>query len=70
MGLLGKAKEIVNKVVHSGMKVPACTWDELATLYYKDNQIEKAVDAMTRALFLLQRFSLQLNRISYIAWFE
>ena len=68
MGLLGKAKEIVNKVVHSGMKVPACTWDELATLYYKDNQIEKAVDAMTR-VFVAKVFVTIKPHFIY-AWFE
>ncbi|XP_027158147.1 gamma-glutamyl peptidase 5-like [Coffea eugenioides] len=40
------------EAVVSGMKAPAEAWDQLAYLYYKDNQIKKPVDAMTKAFLL------------------
>ncbi|KAL3502724.1 hypothetical protein ACH5RR_037173 [Cinchona calisaya] len=63
-GLLQKAEGFVIRAINSGRKVPASTWDHLATGYYKDNQMDKAVDAMKNAILSWKGTSWTLNHIT------
>lgn len=60
--LLQKAEGFLNRAIKCGRKIPASTWDLLATGYYKENQMEKAVDAMKNAIFSWKGTSWTLNR--------
>ncbi|XP_027127346.1 pentatricopeptide repeat-containing protein At2g20710, mitochondrial [Coffea arabica] len=69
-GLLQRAEEFINRAINCGRKIPASTWDYLATGYYKDNQMEKAVDAMKNAIFSWKGTSWTLNRTTLTACLE
>ncbi|CDP14776.1 unnamed protein product [Coffea canephora] len=69
-GLLQRAEEFINRAINCGRKIPASTWDYLATGYYKDNQMEKAVDAMKNAIFSWKGTSWTLNRTTLTSCLE
>ncbi|XP_028101015.1 pentatricopeptide repeat-containing protein At2g20710, mitochondrial-like [Camellia sinensis] len=49
-GLLGNAESIVNRLIESGIEPHARIWQCLATGYHDDDQMEKAVGMMKKAL--------------------
>ncbi|CAK9177597.1 unnamed protein product [Ilex paraguariensis] len=61
-GLLGKAEAIVSRAIENGKEPPASTWDCLASIYYKDKQMQKAVDTMKKAV-LADQYGWKLNRV-------
>ncbi|GAV70429.1 PPR domain-containing protein [Cephalotus follicularis] len=52
--LLGKAEAYVNRLIESGFKPDAITWDRLATGYQLDCQMTKAVETMKKAVLACQ----------------
>lgn len=49
-GLMGKAESFVQRLIESGKEPNACTWSRLALGYHTDNQMEKAVEALKKAI--------------------
>ncbi|XP_059660941.1 pentatricopeptide repeat-containing protein At2g20710, mitochondrial-like [Cornus florida] len=69
-GLLEKAEAFVKRAVERGGKEPpAGTWDHLATGYYKDNQMAKAVENMKKAISA-NPCGWKLNRVTLKACLE
>ncbi|CBI21840.3 unnamed protein product, partial [Vitis vinifera] len=49
-GLLEKAEQLVSRAIEQGEEPIAVTWDALAAGYHENNQMEKAVDTLKKAL--------------------
>ncbi|XAR55498.1 hypothetical protein NMG60_11035580 [Bertholletia excelsa] len=49
-GLLDEAESVTNMILESGKEPDAYTWNHLAIGYFKRNLMEKAVDAMKKAI--------------------
>ncbi|KAE9460321.1 hypothetical protein C3L33_07777, partial [Rhododendron williamsianum] len=49
-GPLEKAEACISRDVERGQRPTAGTWDRIATGYYKDNQMAKAVETMKKAI--------------------
>ncbi|XP_076911200.1 pentatricopeptide repeat-containing protein At2g20710, mitochondrial-like [Bidens hawaiensis] len=61
-----KAEEYVQRFVSMGKRPPKSTWDCLATAFWKSNEMEKAVDAMKKAVSCYDdRWS--LNQVTLVA---
>ncbi|KAI8551687.1 hypothetical protein RHMOL_Rhmol06G0205500 [Rhododendron molle] len=65
-GHLEKAEACISRAVERGQCPTAGTWDRLATGYYKDNQMAKAVETMKKAITTDQR-GWELNRVTLTA---
>ncbi|KAI8551689.1 hypothetical protein RHMOL_Rhmol06G0205700 [Rhododendron molle] len=65
-GHLEKAEACISRAVERGQRPTAGTWDRLATGYYKDNQMAKAVETMKKAITADQR-GWELNRVTLTA---
>ncbi|KAA8526392.1 hypothetical protein F0562_008405 [Nyssa sinensis] len=68
-GLLEKAEAFVSIAIERGKEPTVGTWDCLATGYYKDNQMAKAVDTMRKAILANPR-GWKLNRVTLTACLE
>ncbi|CAL5342591.1 unnamed protein product [Camellia sinensis] len=65
-GLLEKAEMYISQAIERGKEPTAGTWDHLATGYYKDNQMAKAVEIMKKAIMADQR-GWKLNYVTLTA---
>ncbi|KAE9457639.1 hypothetical protein C3L33_10459, partial [Rhododendron williamsianum] len=65
-GHLEKAEACISRAVERGQRPTAGTWDRLATGYYKDNQMAKAVETMKKAITADQH-GWELNRVTLTA---
>ncbi|KAL6998811.1 hypothetical protein U1Q18_001521 [Sarracenia purpurea var. burkii] len=68
-GHLEKAELYISRGLERGKEPTAGTWDHLATGYYKDNQMAKAVETMKKAITANKR-GWELNRVTLTACVE
>lgn len=64
-GNIRKAESIVSRILESGKDVSAATWERLAALYLKDDQIDKALDSMKKVISNMHL--LQLSNFATLA---
>ncbi|KAJ0521423.1 putative tetratricopeptide-like helical domain superfamily [Helianthus annuus] len=62
-----KAEDYVERLVGMGKQPPKSTWDCLATAYCKYEEMEKAVEAMKKAISCIDDDRWSLNQVTLIA---
>ncbi|XP_047330452.1 pentatricopeptide repeat-containing protein At2g20710, mitochondrial-like [Impatiens glandulifera] len=59
-GMMGKAKELLDRLIQNNEEINVSTWDHMATGYYQAGQMEEAVEA-TKKILQVSRSSWKPN---------
>ncbi|CAI9089414.1 OLC1v1023983C1 [Oldenlandia corymbosa var. corymbosa] len=69
-GLLSKAETLINRTADSGKIIPGSTWGLLAIGYHQNDEMDKAVDAMKKAIMRYEDGYGKLDPIALGAYLE